>query len=258
MFDTFFGLPLHVFVLHATVVLLPLGAIATVAVILRPAWRAKYLAIVTAANVGLLVLTFVTVRAGYALQDKLGGGVPSNDHEKWGEITLWIMVGLALACVLTLLVSRRYEERSPAAVTGLAAVVAALAVASGVMTTVTGHTGSDSHWGFLYAKSSTAEQAPPPAEKEPSGSEAKPNADVVQIAIKDFKFVPEQVEVKVGQKIKVTNMDTAVHTLTANDKSFDSGDLAKGKSYTFTVQKAGKYPYFCIPHQFMTGSLTVS
>lgn len=266
MFDTFlwFDLPLHVFVLHATVMLLPLGAIATLAIFLRPAWRAKYLRIAAAANVGLLVLTFITVRSGYALQDKLGGAesVPTNDHEKWGEITLWIMVGLALASVITWLASRQFEDRSPTAVTGLAVVVAALAVASGAMTVVTGHTGSESHWGFLYADdedaTSTAEQSPAPPAGAPSGSAANPSSGPVEIAIVNFKFVPAMVEVKVGQKITVTNEDEVVHTLTADDDSFDSGNLAQGKSYTFTVKKAGDYPYFCRPHQYMTGMLSVS
>ncbi|HVE26669.1 MAG TPA: hypothetical protein VNC22_14770, partial [Sporichthya sp.] len=71
MFDSFLGLPLHVLVLHFTVVLVPLGAMATVAVMVRHDWRARFLPHVAAGNVALLALTFVTVRAGLALQGDL-------------------------------------------------------------------------------------------------------------------------------------------------------------------------------------------
>jgi plastocyanin len=80
----------------------------------------------------------------------------------------------------------------------------------------------------------------------------------VRITIKDFKFSPSPLQVKVGQKITVTNMDSTVHTVKAADKSFNSGNLAKGKSYTFTATKAGKHPYICDIHQYMTGEIDIS
>ena len=42
VFDTIFGLPTHTLVNHAAVVLVPLAAIATIAVALRPRWRERY------------------------------------------------------------------------------------------------------------------------------------------------------------------------------------------------------------------------
>ncbi len=78
------------------------------------------------------------------------------------------------------------------------------------------------------------------------------------IVIKSFTFVPSMLTVKVGQQVTVTNMDSAVHTITANDKSFDSKDLTQGKTYTFTPSKAGTFTYTCSIHQYMTGTLVVS
>lgn len=147
MFDSFFGLPLHVFVLHATVILVPLSAPVTAAVFLRPQWR-RFGAFAAAWNVALLVLTFVTVRAGYNLQKDLGGQVPTNDHEAYGETLLWIVLALAVTSVLACAAMR--SQSPPAAlVTGIGGVVALLAVASLVLTVVTGHSGSESHWGYL-------------------------------------------------------------------------------------------------------------
>ncbi len=258
MFDTFMSLPLHVLVLHFAVVLIPMGAAATVAVMLRPAWRDRLAMYVAAGNLALLVLTFVTVRAGYALQEKLDPtkqSVPTNNHEQLAETLLWIMVGLTVVSVITWL-AVRMDSFAPAAATGLAAVVAVLAVTSAGFTVVTGHTGSDSHWGSLYAKSSTVQQSAAPPGSAPSPPAA--SADVTMIDIKDFKFVPAVGRVEVGQKITVTNQDRAPHTLTAIDKSVDSKNLDKGESYTFTVEKAGEFPYICDIHQYMEGSLTVS
>ncbi|KJS58088.1 hypothetical protein VM95_35615 [Streptomyces rubellomurinus] len=62
-----------------------------------------------------------------------------------------------------------------------------------------------------------------------------------------------------GDTITVVNDDTTAHTLTASDKSFDTGTIAPGKSATLTAPaKPGSYPYICTIHQFMHGTLTVS
>jgi hypothetical protein len=151
VFDSFLGLPLHVLVLHFTVVLVPLGAMATVAVMVRHDWRARFLPHVAAGNVALLALTFVTVRAGLALQgdlDPTRTSVPTHDHEAYGKALLWIVAALAAVSFITWLVSRT-DHFAPQALIGLAAVVAVLALASAGMTAVTGHTGSESHWGAI-------------------------------------------------------------------------------------------------------------
>ncbi|MEU8624760.1 cupredoxin domain-containing protein [Streptomyces sp. NPDC048669] len=79
------------------------------------------------------------------------------------------------------------------------------------------------------------------------------------MSIKDFKFRPADLTVAPGAKITVTNNDTTTHTMTATKgKAFDTGDIAPGKSATFTApSKAGGYPYDCTIHPFMTGTLTV-
>jgi hypothetical protein len=154
VFDTFLDLPLHVLVLHFAVVLLPLSATLTAAVFLRPTWRAKFAAPAAALNVGMLVLTFVTVRSGEALKDKLNpsgdpNGPPTGDHEEYAKVLLWIVVALAAVSVVAWFAGRM-RGMLPAAVLGLGLVVGGLAVAAAVMTVVTGHTGSESKWGYLY------------------------------------------------------------------------------------------------------------
>nr|WP_271417100.1 cupredoxin domain-containing protein [Streptomyces lienomycini] len=57
----------------------------------------------------------------------------------------------------------------------------------------------------------------------------------------------------------VANDDTTTHTLTAaEDNAFDTGDIAPGRSATFTApSKPGDFPYDCTIHPFMKGTLTV-
>ncbi len=82
-----------------------------------------------------------------------------------------------------------------------------------------------------------------------------------KITIEGFKFTPNDVKAKVGDKITVTNNDPATHTFTSTKGSvqtFDSGDLAKGKSYTITLTKKGTISYDCTIHNYMMGKIEVS
>jgi plastocyanin len=82
-----------------------------------------------------------------------------------------------------------------------------------------------------------------------------------KITISNFMFQPMAITVAPGAKVTVTNTDTATHTLTSTGTppAFDTGDIATGKSVTFTAPtKPGKYAYICQIHQYMQGTLTVS
>jgi hypothetical protein len=149
LFDTFMGLPIHILVSHFTVVLIPISAMATIAVALRKAWREKYAGALAAGNIAMLVLTFVTVRAGlnFKLRYRVSGDTdtPKFSHETFGKTLLWIMVALAVVSLLTWALGRS-GTMAPAAAIGLAAVVALLATSSIVFAVLAGHTGAKSHW----------------------------------------------------------------------------------------------------------------
>ncbi len=69
------------------------------------------------------------------------------------------------------------------------------------------------------------------------------------VTISNFEFAPDTLEVKVGDTITVDNKDQTEHTVTAKDKSFDTGTFTGTK--TFTVTKAGTFEYVCEIHPFM-------
>jgi plastocyanin len=87
-----------------------------------------------------------------------------------------------------------------------------------------------------------------------SGGQAAKGA----VRIADFAFTPDSRSAKVGDSVKWTNEDGATHTVTADDGAFDSGNLAAGKAFSFTFDKAGTFAYHCNIHQSMTGTVTVS
>lgn len=78
------------------------------------------------------------------------------------------------------------------------------------------------------------------------------------IVIKNFQFEPANLQVKAGETITVRNDDDVDHTVTASDKSFDTGPLKQGQTATITVPKAGTYGYVCSLHTYMTGVIQVS
>ena len=79
----------------------------------------------------------------------------------------------------------------------------------------------------------------------------------IQAHIKGLAFPDGTRTVAVGTTVVWTNDDGAVHTVTASDKSFNSGNLAKGKTFSYTFKNIGKYAYACSIHPFMQAAITV-
>lgn len=71
-------------------------------------------------------------------------------------------------------------------------------------------------------------------------------------------FDPSQVSVSVGTTVTWRNNGSQGHTVTAEDGSFDSENLAPGKTFVMTFDKASAFRYKCTPHPWMTGTLSVA
>ena len=78
----------------------------------------------------------------------------------------------------------------------------------------------------------------------------------VQIA--DYAFKQPTITVAAGTEISWTNHDDDPHTVTADDKSFDSKGLGNGDTWSHTFTKPGKYTYHCSAHPFMKGTVIVT
>jgi plastocyanin len=80
------------------------------------------------------------------------------------------------------------------------------------------------------------------------------------VTIDNFAFSPANITVKKGTSVTWTNKDSTTHTVTETDGKTgpDSGDLATGKSYSFTFNTVGTFKYHCSIHSDMTGTVTVT
>jgi plastocyanin len=75
------------------------------------------------------------------------------------------------------------------------------------------------------------------------------------VSIQGMTFSPSCIKVAAGATVTFTNHDAIAHTVTADDSSYNSGDLAPGATFTHVYAVAGSYPYHCLIHPGMTGSV---
>jgi plastocyanin len=88
-----------------------------------------------------------------------------------------------------------------------------------------------------------------------TGGAAAPAAATLEIS--GFQFTP--ISVAPGAQITVNNRDGATHTVTSDNGSFDSGEVAGGGSGSFTAPtQPGTYTFHCQIHPDMAGTLTVT
>jgi len=99
------------------------------------------------------------------------------------------------------------------------------------------------------------EEATEEAESEPAPSGEAQKSEKVQIV--EFSYEPDPVVVQAGGKVIWQNEDTAPHTATADDGSFDTGTIEKGKIGSATFKEPGTYTYFCEIHPTMHGTVEV-
>lgn len=93
-----------------------------------------------------------------------------------------------------------------------------------------------------------------------SGSAPAPSGDAAlseKVEIVDFAYDPDPVTIEEGGKVIWQNEDSAPHTATAEDGSFDTGTLEEGKLGSESFKEAGTYPYICSIHPDMKGTVEV-
>ena len=93
----------------------------------------------------------------------------------------------------------------------------------------------------------------------PSGA-ASPDAPYFWQSEKDGSTTGV-VEIMIGDTIVWKNGDVAAHTVTSGtategpDNIFDSGLFGPGKSYSYKFTETGHYPYYCLVHPWMEGTI---
>ena len=92
------------------------------------------------------------------------------------------------------------------------------------------------------------------------GMSLSASAQTVSVLIRDYKFEPAVIEIKVGQTVKWTNGEKrANHSILFQGPSgFESDRLFPGESWERRFDKPGTYLYVCGPHPEMTGKVVVT
>ena len=75
------------------------------------------------------------------------------------------------------------------------------------------------------------------------------------VDIKEMKFVPLKIEVDLGSKVKWHNLDRISHTATADDGSWDTGEIKAGQTSEVQFKTIGTHPYHCEYHPEMVGTV---
>lgn len=139
------GLPAHVLLVHAVVVLLPLTALAAVVVSLWPAAQRKLTFLVPLGAVVGLTLVPITVRAGIDLDNKLGNPAFIKHHMELGSMVQPWAIALAVTTIAQWLLLRGSPSRIIRAAIGALVIVSAVGTTTIVV--LTGDAGARAIWG---------------------------------------------------------------------------------------------------------------
>lgn len=146
--DLVMGLPLHPLVVHAAVVLVPMVALAALAMSYWPSFSIRYGKPILILAVVAQVSLFIAKSSGEPFEERLGKNI--ERHAELGEIA-----PLTFLPLLVLLFIRWRMDRSGATVGSanirrmVSILLAAAAILALVFIFLTGHSGAESVWGWL-------------------------------------------------------------------------------------------------------------
>ena len=103
------------------------------------------------------------------------------------------------------------------------------------------------------APDTTGLAATPGAVRPPAAA----GGDSITAVVQDFMFRPTRIEVAAGTTVTWTNGGQVLHTVTAEDRSFDSGPIEAGERHAITFTRPGRFTFHCTPHPFMRGEVVV-
>jgi plastocyanin len=111
--------------------------------------------------------------------------------------------------------------------------------------------------------STSVSEAPVASPDAEGGTATKASASVKivepSLDYQTWTYEPNDLHVPVGTTVVWTNSGGAAHTVTADDgTSFDSGSISPDKQFSQLMDTAGTFPYHCMFHPFMKGTVTVT
>ena len=81
-------------------------------------------------------------------------------------------------------------------------------------------------------------------------------AETYVVELSNFAVEPVSLTIHAGDTVEWLIV-SGRHSSTSKDGAWDSGELEQGVAFTQRFDVPGVYPYFCTPHDFMRGTITV-
>lgn len=81
-------------------------------------------------------------------------------------------------------------------------------------------------------------------------------AETHVVELSNFAVDPPALTIEAGDTVE-WRVASGRHSSTAKDGAWDSGEMAGGVIFAQRFDEPGVYPYFCTPHDFMRGTITV-
>lgn len=99
-------------------------------------------------------------------------------------------------------------------------------------------------------------QQPQPTQQQ-TQQQPPANPNALNVSIQNFAFNKSEMTIAVGTTVRWTNKDAVAHTVTSDSLVFDSGNMPNGAIFEYTFNTEGTFPYRCVPHPSMQGTITV-
>ena len=78
-----------------------------------------------------------------------------------------------------------------------------------------------------------------------------------KVSIQNFSFSVASLSIASGATVTWTNNDATAHTVTADDGTFNSGNIAPGQTFSRTFTSTGTFAYHCSIHPMMKAAVVV-
>ena len=153
--DLITGLPAHIFVIHAVVVLVPLAALGAGLVIFIPKLRPAYIPLVFATIAISVITSYIATESGEALSERVG--LPLA-HAEYGERLFRLVLVFAVLFTLWFLIEKRTHLQGKAksrVINTLKVLISIAAIGCLILTVLTGHSGAKASWGQVPDKISS-------------------------------------------------------------------------------------------------------
>ena len=89
------------------------------------------------------------------------------------------------------------------------------------------------------------------------GQRAQALPMVHEVKIKSFVFEPANIQVRVGDTVRWTNLDLAPHTATADEFGWDTQTIEQNETAEIIVEKGMETSYFCAFHPHMKAKIVI-